>query len=199
MADDELQLLVFEVAFGGDKFVVKVLADATVGDLKAQIEDVCAVSAANQKLVGLPKAADDALLCGLPLKRPVQRVMLMGTRDDDLARLRTAADAAAAASAAAATASSSAAASTAASGDGDDEDGDDGGGGAGAGGDEFARTPSVAALIDKRIASYRPKMLAGLRPDAKRLLVLDIDYTLIDVRGPAGWRVRGEVWIVRWA
>jgi len=41
--------------------------------------------------------------------------------------------------------------------------------------------PLYLARIAKRVETYKPKMLAGFKP-GKKVLVLDIDYTLIDHR-----------------
>lgn len=164
----ELDYVKFEVAFSGEKHLLALPADSLVEDLKAQIEVVVGVSAPNQKLVGLPKAGDDVPLRVLPLKRPLQKIMLMGTRDDELRKAKQAEEAAALEAANVINDLDAV----------EDEDalGDSGDP------NDISRKREFLDLIDKRIASYKPKILHGLRPEAKRLLVLDIDYTLIDHR-----------------
>lgn len=167
-----MDYLVFEVAFGKEKHNISLPGDSLVEDLKAQIVELVGVSANNQKLVGLPKAADDAPLRSLALKRPSQKIMLMGTRDEALRAAKAAEEAAAAAAQEAAEASAADVVEG-----GDEEINLDP--------DDVSSNPKFLALCDKRVDNYKPKVIAGLRPDAKALLVLDIDYTLIDHRSVA--------------
>jgi len=154
--------ITFEISFGKSKHTLHLHADCLVTDLKAQIADCLGVAPAGQTLAGLPKSADDAPLRGLPLKRPVHKLLLVGVRDEARAAARAA----------------EAAALAAADGVVDDLAHDDDAGGEAAA--DLSRVPAFAALVDERVASYRPKVLAGLRPAAKALLVLDVDYTLMD-------------------
>lgn len=161
-------LLQFSIAFGGARHALAMTVTSTVGDLKLDIQELLGVRASGQKLIGLKATDDETPLSALPLKRPVQQIVLMGTRDADLEAAEAAREAAAAARAAAGT------------------------GGAGEDGDEDEEpadtdavpvhlNPVYDALIDRRVASFKPHVEAGFRPGS-RTLVLDIDYTLIDHR-----------------
>jgi ubiquitin-like domain-containing CTD phosphatase 1 len=164
-----------EVSFSGSKHVLALPPTATVGDLRAAVEAACCVAAARQKLVGLPPGADSTPLASLPLKLPRHKLMLVGTRDDALARARAAAAEAAAEAAAAVTDDLS--------GEGEEEDEDDDGVLLGADGSDAWLSQAVhAERVARRVSTYKPKMLAGFRPGKKGVVVLDIDYTLIDHR-----------------
>lgn len=165
------QAFTFAVAFGRAPPEVVTLGHlATVADLKAELELLFDVAAAHQKLAGLPPRTDDATpLAALTLKQP-HKLMLVGTPSAALAAARAAAEAGAA---------------EAVGVDNDLEppadEGDDDGDAPAISAEEVAR---AQARIAQRVAAYRPKMLAGFR-GGKNVLVLDIDYTLMDHRTPA--------------
>jgi ubiquitin-like domain-containing CTD phosphatase 1 len=157
----DLPMLAFEISFSGERHALDVPQTYSVGDLKDEIEQLTTVRAEGQKLIGLPKAAegDATLLIALTgLKRP-QKIMLMGTRDADLAALQAAAAVGRAA--------------------GVVDDLED------VGEDEpdldVHVNPAYAALVEKRLGTFKPHVVAGFRPGA-HCLVLDIDYTLLDHR-----------------
>jgi ubiquitin-like domain-containing CTD phosphatase 1 len=161
--DIDTEFVTLEVAFGSERHTVQLAATASILDLREYLQDLLSVAAEKQKLLGLPgKPSDVDELGRLPLKRPVHKVMLVGTRDADLDRAKQL-------EAAAAEAFSDSVLNDL--GDADDEDG-------GVDGD-VSRNPTFLERIAKRIATYRPKVLAGFRP-GKHTLVLDIDYTLLD-------------------
>ena len=163
-------VLTFEVAFGGERHLVHLAPTCLIADLKGELFSRLSVSIAGQKLMGLPAGADSAPLSSLPIKRPVHKLILIGTRDAALAAL-------AAAEAAAETAAEAAAEAAAAE---EEEEADDANPAPGARDPlDISGDPRYLALIAKRVASYRPRVIEGLRA-GKRLLVLDIDYTLID-------------------
>jgi hypothetical protein len=153
-----------EVAFGPERHPVQLASTASVRDLREYLQDLLSVSADKQKLLGLPaKAADSDRLGDLPLKRPLHKVMLVGTRDADLDRARQL-------EAAAADEFAGSVVNDLAEPDDDDDDG------AAA---DVSRNPLYLDRVAKRVATYRPKVIAGFRP-GKHTLVLDIDYTLLD-------------------
>ena len=160
----------FEISFGGARHSLAVSGEATVGELKTELEALLGVAAAGQKLIGMPAApspspsGDAAPLAALPLKRPVQKLILMGTTDANLAAAAAARDAT----------------SAAAGGGGEDEGEDDEEPAAGARVAASLRLSDYEELIARRSAvAFTP--VAGFRP-GRWTLVLDIDYTLIDHR-----------------
>ena len=158
-------LLRFEVKFGGETQSFFLPRDATMGDLRDHLCLLFDVSAAGQKLLGLPKCEDNSVLGALSLKTPTQKIVLMGTRDAAMQQLRASQDAAAAVGSSVLN-------------DLADPPSDEEGDAADA---LAARHEVYADRIRARIASYKPKMLAGFR-GGKRVLVLDVDYTLMDHR-----------------
>jgi len=119
------------------------------------------------KLVGLPvPAADVSLLSSLPLKAPVQRLILMGTRAKD----KVAFDAAAVAGVGVAAA--------VVDDMWDEEAGSDGAG------TKCQEDATYLALVARRVASFKPSVVAGFR-EGTQTLVLDIDYTLMDHKSVA--------------
>ena len=88
-ASERDEAFAFATKFQGRELVLPSLArDACVGDLKALLEDETAVPAKRQKLIGLVKGklpGDEEALASLGLKGlPPHRFTLMGTPDDKL-------------------------------------------------------------------------------------------------------------------
>jgi ubiquitin-like domain-containing CTD phosphatase 1 len=156
-----------EVAFAGARSVLSFPPSSTLFDLRDELEERFAISRGGQKLLGLPRGApldDSTPLAGM--KRPL-KLILMGTPDAALQQHMQR-------SAAAAVDAETAVSNDLLLDDGGDEDG--------AAGDEaLPANPTFLARIARRVASYRPKLIAGFRP-GKKTLVLDVDYTLIDHR-----------------
>lgn len=85
------QEVVLTVKWGGTNFVVELAQEDTVADLKAHLFSLTDILLEHQKLIGLPgvpmkAAGEDILLKSLKLKHE-QRIMLVGTPSDDLAKL----------------------------------------------------------------------------------------------------------------
>lgn len=192
IATATLHLIDFELSYSGSKHIVTLPENATVFELKDEIESLLSISPGNQKLIGggLPaKVADETVLSSLPLKRVtvvsaassaasgaaassgagvVVKLMLMGTPDSVLQKHRDLMNAAAAEAEAAVQ---------------NDLELDEEGGDSAAGWlDAVATNPLHLQRIQRRIQTYKPKVMAGFRSEVKKTLVLDIDYTLIDHR-----------------
>lgn len=163
---DEIAL---EVKFGSTFFVVKLLPEHTVGELKAAVEERTSVPAEGQKLLGLPSAAagnDAAELGSLNLKKPVQKLILMGTTSAALQREREIREAAMA------EADEFVASAETETGE-----------------IPVHLHPKTLELVAHRVGTYKPKMVAGFRPRTEgqkpRTLVCDLDYTFLDHRSIA--------------
>lgn len=90
-AETEDQEIVLTVKWGNTNFVVELSQEDTVADLKAHLFSLTDILLEHQKLIGLPgvpmkAAGDDIILKSLKLKHE-QRIMLVGTPSDDLAKL----------------------------------------------------------------------------------------------------------------
>ena len=147
----------FDVKFKKEAGTIQLPGDATLENLKHALEQRFAVPASRQKLVGVKKCSVDSTpLAELGVKQR-QKIMLIGTRDDELVRDATEAEKARL------EAMPDAATPTG-----------------------TVRVPvhkqeANWAKIEKRVRTYQPRDVAGFRP-GKRVVVLDVDYTLFDHR-----------------
>ncbi len=169
MAED--QEVVLTVKWGINHFVVELSRDDTVADLKAHLFSLTDVFLEHQKLIGLPgvsmkSSGEDIFLKDLPLK-PEQRILLVGTPSDDMARLEQ---------------DSKRALETYTVVDdfgGPPELEDD------SGKDYFVTDMEASRRrLERRITHTTIRIMHEPRP-GKRLLVLDLDYTLFDCKSPA--------------
>jgi ubiquitin-like domain-containing CTD phosphatase 1 len=147
----------FAIKWSGREIQVSMPSTATVGDLKRAVEGETSVLAKRQKLTGLPKSSDDALLSSLKIKRPVQKLMLIGSAEKDIQEVSEAKV-------------DETVVDDLAFDVGDDEDDCC-----------VAQRPENVAKLEVRIEKWKPNVLNPSRTDCK-LLVLDIDYTLFDHR-----------------
>ena len=151
---------VFTVSHGNRTEIITLGGAALVGDLKTELRAIFDI--AEPKVLGLPPhAPESATLSSLsPPLKAVSKLMLVGASSAALAAQRLAAEAAVIAGEIV---------------DDDLEPPDDAdeadASQASISADEVARAQEK---ILKRIASYRPKMLAGFRPNM-HTLVLDVD------------------------
>jgi ubiquitin-like domain-containing CTD phosphatase 1 len=174
--DDELSL---RVNWGGRTYPVFIDRSSTLADLKAAIFDMTEVLPKRQKVLGLPRVsgsvqpADESPLSSMQFK-PDHKIMVIGTREADISLLQAYESTAA----------------EAAKSDGVINDLDldyDYGptGSAGAAGDG-ALTVRHAELnrrkLKRRLDSTEIHIINEPRP-GKKLLVLDLDYTLFDCKG----------------
>ncbi|XP_065185453.1 ubiquitin-like domain-containing CTD phosphatase 1 [Sycon ciliatum] len=160
-------VLTFKVKWQGKEYTVEHLhTGSRVGELKECLSDLTGVQPHRQKLIGFKHKgvpSDDTLFSAIK-HQPVNKLMMVGSREDDIA-------------AAAPTQEQVEAASSSA----DDEDVFD------IPEDEMAPVHKQAMFLDKisrRVEQYDIKLVNPLRDDRK-LLVLDIDCTFFDHRSKA--------------
>lgn len=187
MDDDAGEELVVLVRWDKTSFPVELPRSSPLSALRTMLWDLTAVRPERQKLFGLTRPpgagapSDDAPLSTL-ITKPEQKLMMMGSTEEKIAAINTAA--------AAALASNEVT---------DDFDIDytayapggpsTGSTGAGKGGTlvRGMRIHDAAAVADKlrrRVSNIRVKLMHPLRP-GRKCLVLDIDYTIYDCRGAA--------------
>jgi len=150
----------FVVKWAGNEYKIDVIASGTVLCLKKEIENQTSVKVNRQKLLNLKykgKAAEDALKLSTLGLKPGFKIMMMGSLEEDITVATTAPENA-------------------------DEVVND----LDLTEEEIAleNREEYTAKISKRVASYEVKKLNEPRP-GKKLLVLDIDYTLFDHRSAA--------------
>jgi HAD-superfamily hydrolase (TIGR02245 family) len=170
----------FEIAFGVKKAILALPLNCTIGDLKTELEERFEVASDKQKLVGLPAGlVDDTPFASLTaLKRPVQKLILMGTTDAALRLQKELQEKALAEQ------DEAAAAKAVAAGVGEF------GAGSSVGPDgeplPVHLNPIYLQKIHQRAATYKPKMVDGFRVRAagepRRTAVFDLDYTVLDHR-----------------
>lgn len=179
--------LVILVKWNKSTFPVELPPSSPLSALRSMLWDLTAVRPERQKLFGLTRSpgasvpGDDVPLSTL-ITKAEQKVMMMGSTEEKIAAINTAA--------AAALASNEVA---------DDFDidytayGSDGtlagSSGAGKGGAvvrglRIHDAAAVAEKLRRRVANLKVKLMHPLRP-GRKCLVLDIDYTIYDCRGAA--------------
>ncbi|CAG9831578.1 unnamed protein product [Diabrotica balteata] len=146
--------------WNGKEFNLESSEDDTVSDLKKTIENVTSVKCERQKLLNLKykgKTPEDDCTLGLLKLKPNFKLMMMGSLEEDIAEANTAPENL-----------------PDVVNDLDIEE------------EEVAieNQDVYLAKVEKRIKDYKINMLNDLRPE-KKLLVLDIDYTLFDHRSTA--------------
>lgn len=148
------------IKWSGQEFRLSLEKDATVGDLKKATQDATGVLPGRQKLLGLKfkgkPPGDDVALSEMKLK-PSTKIMMMGTREEELDKVKEVPkDLPEVVN------------------DFDIEE------------EEIAieNREEYLAKIERRIKEYKINVLNEPR-EGKKLLVLDIDYTLFDHRSVA--------------
>jgi ubiquitin-like domain-containing CTD phosphatase 1 len=165
---DAPTVITLPLKWRADAFDVVLPPSSTVADAKAAVATRTGVPAATVKLVGLKTvagalASDATLLADVAPARPGARFMVLGTPAAAAAALATAAEAAPALA--------------------DESEGEEDG--AADDGDVDPRVcPDAQAKLARRIDAFTLTLRRPLRVD-KRLLVLDIDYTLFDLNSTA--------------
>lgn len=151
---------------GAEHKIENLLLDHTVAYLKSQIEELTNVRACRQKLFGLKTKSGKPLTDDTTLEETLvsdnMKVMMMGSQENDIKSIEKASKL-----------------KLAPLDDDFDLDDDDPISDA-----RIPREPAYHAKIYRRVKHYKIKMLNEPRPN-KKLLVLDIDYTLFDHRSTA--------------
>jgi len=150
----------FTVVHNRVEHLISLPSAATVGDLREELMHRTSVSRANQRLAGLPpRTSDDTELRGL---KKIRKLMLVGTAESALVQAK-------------AEEAQNIAANCQVV---DDLDLDV----------ETVQpvhsNPEFIAKIERRLRDYTPLVISSPRP-SKKLLVLDVDYTLFDHRSVA--------------
>lgn len=166
---DEAELAL-QVSWGGAKYPVEIPSTSTVSDLKAVLFDLTEVLPMRQKVLGIPRipggppVLEETVLSTIPFKVD-QKLMLVGSREVDISLIQ---------------AHEASASSAAASEVVNDLDLDYSVGG---GEDAVIRyQESNRRKLRRRLETTEIRLINEPRP-GKKLLVLDLDYTLMDTKG----------------
>ena len=152
------------IKWSGREFDVLVASNETVETVKRKLEEKTSVTAKRQKLMLKTKAgkpATDSTFVGDLLLKPGMKVLMLGTAEETIQALKAEAEVAPHIQ--------------------DDFDLDERGLSEA---QPFAQRPEILERLDRRIASVEPKVLNPPRI-GKKLLVLDIDYTIFDLGSAA--------------
>ena len=156
------------IKHGGTEYRIEnLMQDHTIGPLKSQIEELTNVRVCRQKLFGIkPKSAGHQITDLTSLEETTvvdgMKVMMMGSQEKEIKSIELA--------------SSHGLPPLEDDFDLDEDDLDSDA--------RIPKDPTYVAKISRRVKHYKIKMLNEPRP-AKKLLVLDIDYTLFDHRSTA--------------
>lgn len=159
--------------WGTITYAVELELSETVADLKDRLFELTEVRPHRQKVLGLPAAAgrpprDDIVLSTLPLKFE-QRLIMVGSREQDYSAVHDAISAAAAAAAGTVV---------------NDLDFDYSVDDPAAGARVVKDLSAYRRRLERRIETTEIRIMNPLR-EGKKLLVLDLDYTLFDCRSSA--------------
>jgi ubiquitin-like domain-containing CTD phosphatase 1 len=164
--NEETDLTVIIKHGGAEHKIENLLQDHTILYLKSQIEELTNVRVCRQKLFGLKTRSGKPLTDDMTLEETLvtdkMKIMMMGSQEDDIKSIERA----------------SRHKLPPLDDDFDLEDDDP------ISDARIPREPAYHAKIFRRVKHYKIKMLNQPRPN-KKLLVLDIDYTLFDHRSTA--------------
>lgn len=164
--EDDNELLV-RIKWGGSTYPIELDEGSTVADLKNLVFQLTDVLPKRQKILGLPlihgRPPDDAQLLSSFSLRPEQQLMLLGSREADISAINEAQhhfDVV------------------------NDLDFDYDNDGKGTDAVSLSMNPTHRRRLERRIQSTEFRIINPPR-DGKKLLVLDLDYTLFDCRSTA--------------